>query len=200
MNPAIFKYNYKPVEKTIDVFFKGTIWEGMRTEMYNYFLDKPHFIIEKYSQYWDWRLGQKPTSEDLENKSFELYDQIARSKISLCPKGNGSSSMRIVEALACKSVPVLINDYSRPFDIDWSDFCLVFFTDKHSWEYIHDEIIKLLNDERRLNYMAELGYQFYKEIVSADINKMPMYKDLNQVSFGFSSLIINKLKSLQYKN
>jgi hypothetical protein len=50
--------------------------------------------------------------------------------------------------------------------------------------------------------MSNLGHQFYKQIISGDLDRMPMYTSQNHVSFGFSSLIINKLKKLheQKKN
>lgn len=194
MNPFIMRYNYIETEKDINIYFKGTIWDGMRTDMFEYFKNKENFVIEKYNEYWDWFIQTKPNFKQLENKSFEFYNKLSKSKISICPKGNGSSSMRIVEALACKSVPVLIDDYSQPFGYNWSEFCLVFFTNKHSWDFIHSEILKLLNDNERLIQMREKGYYFYKNVICKDLNTIPIFTNLNHVSYGFSSLIIDKLQ------
>lgn len=195
-NPSILKYNYVERNKTIDVFFKGTIWDGMRTEMFEYFKNKPNFTMKKYNEYWDWFIQTRPNLQQLEQKSFEFYNEIANSKISLCPKGNGNSSQRIIESLACKSVPVLINDNSKPFGYDWSDFCLVFFTEKHSWEYIENQILQLLNNEKKLLEMQEKGFLFYKNVICKDLKNIPLYTQPKHVSYGFSSLIVDKLQEI----
>lgn len=202
-NPAIFKFydiiKSEPfASRDINIYFKGTIWSGMRTEMFNYFSNKPGYVIKENNKYWDWRFQQKTTSVDIENKAFETYKEMMSAHLVLCPKGNGNSSMRIIEALGCGAIPILINDFSCPFGISWSEVGLVFDTSKHNWEFINSECSNLLKDYVRLNKLKEKGQEYFKNIVYGDVKMTghKMYKDLNTVCFGFSNLIIKKLEKL----
>lgn len=206
-NPAMYKYYEKKGrgvtqmrKRYIDIYFKGTIWNGMRTEMYNFFKDKSGTMIEKNNNYWSWRLNgyKKPTQEELENESFKMYDNMDYAILSLCPKGNGNSSMRILESLACGCIPILIDDNSKPFGNSWENIALVFDTKIHNWQYIYDECCKLLNDRERLNNMQKNGHEYFQNFVYGDYKNIQnkMYKDLNTVCYGFSNLIVDKLIEL----
>jgi len=217
-NPAIFKfYNMiEMIEKTninsqnkqrkTDIYFKGTIWNGMRTEMYNEFVNKPNCEIIRNDSYWKWRCESaiKPTQTQLEETAFESYYGIINSKLCLCPKGNGNSSMRIIEALACGSIPVLINDFTEPFGIKLGkgseSVALCFDTSKHNWSYIYNECIKLINNEARYEAMKQRGIEYFEKYVYSDakLEGFKMYNDINTVCFGFSNLIVDKL--IEYKN
>ena len=213
-NPAIFKYYSQHIasekdnvpnnadiisvsNRDIDIYFKGTIWSGMRMDMYNYFKDKPGCVVLENNNYWGWRLNpsNKPTQEELENTAYDTYNDMTRSKICLCPKGNGNSSMRILEALACGSVPVLINDFSAPFGVAWNEIGLVFDTRIHRWDYIYLECQNLLKDNEKLSNMQKKGLEYFKNVVYGDAKMIGfrMYNDINTVCFGFSNKIIEKL-------
>ena len=212
-NPAIFKY-YENIgsgltqirTRNIDIYFKGTIWSGMREAMYNYF-SKSHTPqmscrIEKNNDYWGWRLNEqkKPTQEEIESAAFESYEIMTNALLCLCPKGNGNSSMRIVEALACGAIPVLINDFSAPFGASWEDagVALVFDTRIHNWEHIYTECYKLIQDKERLEKMQKKGNDYFREVVYGDSNLpgFKMYGNLDTVAFGFSNLIIERLRNM----
>jgi hypothetical protein len=209
-NPAIFKYyesNKMRIENKIanleinsgnQVYFKGTIWNGMRTDMYNFFKDKPNCKIIENNKYWSWRLGiNKPLSKEIEDMAFESYEDIFNSIFCLCPKGNGNSSMRIIEALACGNIPILINDFSKPFNNEWTEIALVFDTCKHNWNYIYSEIMNILLDNDKVYELRRKGYEYFKSVIYSDA-RLPgfkMYKDINTVCFGFSGMIIDKLIS-----
>lgn len=48
-------------------------------------------------------------------------DVLGRSKFVLCPRGAGTSSIRLFEALACGRVPVVLSDeWVPPRDVDWA--------------------------------------------------------------------------------
>ena len=202
-NPAMFKFYEKQgknvtkmKKRYIDIYFKGTVWSGMRTDMYNFFKDKPNCIIENNNEYWTWRLnGNKPSSNEIEEEAFKMYQCMDYAILSLCPKGNGNSSMRILESLVCGCIPILINDNSKPFGYSFDEFCLSFNTDIHNWEYIYAECNKLINDFEKLNKMQKKGYEFFQNIVYGDYKNIhnTMYTDLNTVCYGFSNLIISKL-------
>lgn len=206
-NPAIFKYyqnyilqNNIVLDRNIDIYFKGTIWSGMRIDMYNMFKDKPNCKIIENNSYWSWRLNNfnKPSQEQIEETAYESYNDIINSKLCLCPKGNGNSSMRIIEALACGSIPILINDFSKPFGISWEEVSLCFDTKKHTWKYIYDSCIELLHDQSRMEKMQKKGNEYFKNVIYGDslLNDFQMYKDINSVCFGFSNKIIHHLLSI----
>ncbi len=217
-NPAIFKYYEKigrgitPIRKRyIDIYFKGTIWTGMREVMYSYFTKSrtPQLScrIEKNNDYWTWRLNshKKPTNAEIESAAYELYDIMSNDVLlCLCPKGNGNSSMRIVEALACGAIPVLIDDFSAPFGVSWEDagVALSFNTRIHTWDHIYNECYKLIQDTERLTKMQKKGHDYFREVVYGDSNLpgFKMYNNLDTVAFGFSRLIMDRLRKILPNN
>jgi hypothetical protein len=161
-------------------------------------------LIEKNNDYWAWRLNghKKPTHADIENAAYESYDVMSNNVLlCLCPKGNGNSSMRIIEALACGAIPVLIDDFSAPFGVSWEDaeVGLAFNTRIHSWDYIYDECYKLIHDRERLEKMQKKGHDYFINVIYGDA-KLPgfkMYGNLDTVAFGFSGMIIDKLFAIK---
>ena len=66
-----------------------------------------------------WHFECGPTQRDFERREF--IEMMARSRFTLCPRGTGPSSLRVWEALASGSVPVIIADELRlPLGIDWA--------------------------------------------------------------------------------
>ena len=219
-NPAIFKFyemfKIKNIQnntmsndistrfRNTNIYFKGTIWNGMREKMFDAFVKKPNCAIKKNNDYWKWRCESliKPTQSDLEDTAYESYYALTNSKLCLCPKGNGNSSMRIVEALACGSIPILINDFSAPLGRQWDSnddpIALVFDTNKHNWDYIYDECMKLLDDVSKYEAMKNNGIKYFENIIYGDskLNGFKMYSDIDTVCFGFSNIIVEKLQKL----
>lgn len=215
-NPAIFKFyennklnllTLSQIDRNIDIYFKGTIWDGMRTDMYDTFVNKPNCNIIKNNQYWKWRLNSPitPSQELLEATAFQSYKDIMKSKLCLCPKGNGNSSMRIIETIVCGAIPILINDFSEPFDRAWgynvNEFCLSFDSKIHSWDMIYNECIKLINDYVRLDNMQKNGRDYFNNIIYSDSNLtgFKMYNNIDTVCYGFSNIIVDKLYEIHYK-
>ena len=191
--------------RNTNIYFKGTIWNGMREKMYDAFVNKPKCAIKKNNDYWKWRCESliKPTQSDLEDTAYESYYALTNSKLCLCPKGNGNSSMRIVEALACGSIPILINDFSAPLDRPWDStddaIALVFDTNKHSWDYMYEECMKLIDDTPRYEAMKINGIKYFENVIYGDskLDGFKMYNDIDTVCFGFSKIIVDKLQNLQ---
>ena len=212
-NPAIFKYYDKVGRgitqirtRDIDIYFKGTIWAGMRTEMYDYFItcktnqqQEMTCVIEKNNDYWGWRLNgyQRPTHTEIEQEAFKSYEVMGNAKLCLCPKGNGNSSMRIVEALACGAIPVLIDDFSAPFGVAWESagVALAFDTRIHKWDYIYAECNKLVQDGERMEKMQKKGHEYFIDVIYGDakLQGFKMYGNLDTVAFGFSGAILEEL-------
>lgn len=224
-NPAIFKFyemfKIKNMQnntmsndistrfRKTNIYFKGTIWNGMREKMFDAFVNRPNCVIKKNNDYWKWRCESliKPTQTELEETANDSYYAITNSKLCLCPKGNGNSSMRIVEALACGSIPILINDFSAPLGRAWggsdsNEIALVFDTNKHSWDYIYEECIKLIDDTSRYEAMKINGIKYFETVIYGDskLNNFKMYNNIDTVCFGFSKIIIDKLYNIYHKS
>lgn len=200
-NPTIFRFS-NPIHKidlnkprNIDIYFKGSIWDGMRKNMKTNLEKYPNVMIEDFSSYWNWRFEKNRTNDEIQDKAFELYHTLLHVKLSLCPKGNGNSSMRIIESIACGAVPVLIDDFSSPYGFDLSSFCLSFDSKKDSWESIYDTCIKFIQNTEKYNSFRQKGIEFYLNIVCCDFNENNYYdySDLNTILYGSSSFLTSYL-------
>ena len=99
-------------DKKILGYFGGTIWNSPSRQFLKTLSEE--WLIEE-NNYWDLPYEEK-------NKVTQSsYTKMRHSYYTLCPKGNGFSSMRIAEALACGSVPILIDDYSNPFNENYGN-------------------------------------------------------------------------------
>jgi hypothetical protein len=64
-------------------------------------------------------------ASDWEKYRIQYADSIFNAKFILCPRGFGTSSFRIFEAMRCGRVPVIIsNDWVEPFGLNWSEFSI----------------------------------------------------------------------------
>jgi hypothetical protein len=65
------------------------------------------------------------SSQDFEARRQRFAEIVGRSRFVLCPRGQGTSSIRIYEALSIGRVPVVISDdWVPPSGPDWSRFSL----------------------------------------------------------------------------
>lgn len=66
-----------------------------------------------------------PSSVDFDRRKLRHRELLARSKFILCPRGRGTSSIRMNETLASGKVPVIISDeWVAPVGPNWSDFSI----------------------------------------------------------------------------
>jgi hypothetical protein len=84
-------------------------------------LKHPRAIVEQVSgfRYWD------PTSELFEERQARYKTTLARSRFVLCPRGYGTSTLRLYETLAAGAVPVIIaDDWVPPVGPEWDTFSI----------------------------------------------------------------------------
>jgi hypothetical protein len=84
-------------------------------------LQHPDAIVEEVRgfRFWD------TTSMDFEKRRVNFQATLARSRFVLCPRGNGTSSVRLYEALAAGTVPVIISDdWVAPSGPSWEAFSI----------------------------------------------------------------------------
>lgn len=66
-----------------------------------------------------------PASDDFESRRAHFMNTLARSRFVLCPRGRGTSSIRLYEALAAGRVPVIISDeWVPPKGPNWESFSI----------------------------------------------------------------------------
>jgi hypothetical protein len=91
-----------------------------------------------------------PSSPRFNERRHEFATSLMRSKFVLCPRGQGTSSIRCYETLAAGRVPVVISDdWVPPGGIDWSSCSL-------RWpENVTAGLIELLEEHEP--YAADMG-------------------------------------------
>lgn len=84
-------------------------------------LRHPRAVVERVDNFMFWDTASPRFSE----RRQHFAEVVARSKFILCPRGRGTSSVRVFETLAAGRVPVIISDQWVPPDgPDWPSFSL----------------------------------------------------------------------------
>ena len=66
-----------------------------------------------------------PSSADFENRRARFREVLLRSRFVFCPRGRGTSSIRLYETLAAGRVPVIVSDdWVQPRGPNWDDFSI----------------------------------------------------------------------------
>jgi len=108
-------------EKVYDFCFIGSVGCYNRDILKNikhskyYFEDTSNFTIYKDMD-----------SKEKINHIITFLDKISKSKFVFCPRGGGSSSFRLYEAMMVGSVPIVtgMNDYPFEDIVNWDDFAI----------------------------------------------------------------------------
>ena len=99
--------------------FVGSPTAGIREEIY--LLRHPRAVIERVENF----NFCNPSSERFTERRLRFGEVIGASKFVLCPRGNGTASMRLYETLAAGRVPVILaDDWIPPRGPPWADFCI----------------------------------------------------------------------------
>ncbi|MGO9337699.1 MAG: exostosin family protein [Terracidiphilus sp.] len=101
--------------------FQGGSTSILRKRLYKIPFNRPDVLIEDTSTYHHWELDQAGRDE-----RQQLYARtIAASHFVLCPRGAGTSSIRLFEVMQAGIAPVLISDnYPLPPHVSWNTFLL----------------------------------------------------------------------------
>jgi hypothetical protein len=99
--------------------FMGSNTASCRGDLFA--LRHPDAIVEEVHgfRFWD------AASEGFEERRARFRSTLARSRYVLCPRGNGTSSVRLYEVLAAGAVPVIISDdWVPPVGPPWEQFSI----------------------------------------------------------------------------
>ncbi len=144
-------------KRNIFCSFIGGNTHPVRQKIFDLFEGDDKFYIRLQN----WRI-------DIEKyKEYEFKDITERSIFSLCPRGNGPTSYRILESFQLGAIPVYIYDNKWiPWesDINWEDICVFVHVDQV-------DALKtiLLNiSENRIGYMGEQIRKVYEKYFTMD--------------------------------
>ena len=192
----MFEHNPIIKERNHLIWFRGTVWPGLRTDMKTQLSGRVGVEIHDLHGYWQTRgrLAVGRNEDSWVRTMGENFQQELDSVVfALCPKGNGSSSMRIWEAVISGAIPVLINDNTRivfgRYNLD--DFCLRFNTSVHTWNDIYEGI---MNAQSRISDLQSAG-QMFRNVLRHDYDTHPGThpKTVREVAHGFSAEIVGAI-------
>lgn len=106
------------------------------------------------------------SSEGYATKRDFFDETLVRSKFVLCPRGAGTSSIRLFETLAAGRVPVIISDdWAPPVGPDWNGFAI-------RWpQGSYRGLVERLEEaEERWEEMAEAAYATHRQWFAQDIS------------------------------
>jgi hypothetical protein len=181
-NPRVQKQTYKfNCTRKFIGSFKGTIWQTPSRQILNKLYELQGWNIINYD-YWN-------TVTNKQNQYNEMISLTKESVFTLCPKGNGKSSMRIVEAMSVGSIPILIDDDTNPFDGEFNNLCI-----RLSSNNVEDFAKKVIPE----NYKHQMYkcFCYFNDVIYRDYK----YNLQNwTVCSGFSYKIIDILKQWKLK-
>jgi hypothetical protein len=112
-------------KKQKDIFcsFVGSITHPIRSKILETYKTDPDFKIET----GNW------SSTIQEDQIVKFTDITSRSKYTLCPRGYGTTSFRLYEAMQLDTVPVYMSDtHDLPWsdELDWKQLCVIITPDQ----------------------------------------------------------------------
>jgi hypothetical protein len=119
VNPFIAQCR-EPGEQDLLFSFLGAGTDAVRELLYQ--LNDPNGLVENTSHFSAWR---ELSGGEQERHQRRYASILARSKFVLCPRGTGTSSYRLFEAMELGRAPVLLSDqWVEPSGPDWNSFLL----------------------------------------------------------------------------
>lgn len=154
-----FILELRQAKKTYDFVYVGQIVYAAR----EYFRTMSYGRLEKYDfeatqPIW----GVKDTKERVDMMK-DFCRRLARSKYAFAPRGVGTSSFRLYQAMMSGAVPIVSGMADYPFDdeVDWSEFCII--NENHE-SYDFESLI----DRSDYDAMRQKAIEFWEEYVRID--------------------------------
>ena len=122
--------------------------------------------IPENGSMWAWEHDQKV------NHVKKYLNRISQSKFVFCPRGIGSSSFRLYEAMSVGSVPIAIDMVAYPFETqcNWDNMCF-----RGNWNDLDDMISQASNlDSNTYQFMKQNCIKFWDQYCRHDL----LYKRL----------------------
>jgi hypothetical protein len=108
--------------------FIGRDSNVVRRRLFGLRFKRKDVFIEDSSEFLFWDCNNAAEKERRERRYFEV---LMQSKFALCPRGVGTGSIRLFEAMKCGVAPVIISDdWVWPAGVPWKD-CAVSVSEKN---------------------------------------------------------------------
>ena len=169
-------FNIKPIDcRKFDFCFVGAAYtHPSRSFIFNQFSSNSRFnLIETGSWHFD-----KTEKEQNDNQNL-FIDSMLDSKVSLCPRGTGPSTIRIWDSFAIGSIPLIISDgLKMPMskEINWNKSC--FFMKEVDVSFID----KINPYDYDLDSMIKEGRKLYKNFLCKNLMHNIIIDHINEVS------------------
>jgi hypothetical protein len=125
LNPYVQAHVPSPLDSLKKKFllsFVGRNCCHLRTLIFRLKFERPDIFIEDSSQFNLW-LGPEAGRRE---RQKHYYETLLSSKFSLCPRGDGASSLRLFESMQLGVAPVIISDgWIFPKGPRWQDFSII---------------------------------------------------------------------------
>jgi len=112
-----------PLQRNGELFFSfiGRDSHRVRNHLFKCDFKRPDVLIENSSKF-NYFGGDDPDRERFKNRYLEVCE---KSRFVLCPRGQGTSSIRLFEVMQMGLAPVIISDqWIRPVGPDWESFAV----------------------------------------------------------------------------
>src|ERR1700733_5035614 len=120
-NPCPPPSDLAAVPKDLLFSFAGRASHRVRKQLFSMVFHCDEVVIENTSAYDHFRGGEVNREKD----RIRFWNLAKRSKYVLCPRGSGTSSIRLFEMLETGIAPIIIaDDWLPPWGPKWEDFAL----------------------------------------------------------------------------
>jgi hypothetical protein len=161
-NPEVREPEPLPNHKRYLASFIGRNSHPCRGRLLSHRFRRDDVLIEDSTRFNMW----SKLCMDEKQHRLERYGEVLRtSKFALCPRGSGTGSIRLFEALKSGVAPVVISDdWVPPDDHKWHEFCLVLPENRI------DQLESLLeSEEHSANQRGLLAFEYYKSQLTPDV-------------------------------
>jgi len=129
----------------------------LRVKIFNQTFKRPDIIIRDSSDFNAW---SNKTNEENKNDYEEYLNKLSQSKFAICPRGAGSSSIRLFEAMSLGISPVIISDeWVPPTGPDWNEFSI--FLKESEINYLESVLEEYEDKYSEMGKKAFIAYREY---------------------------------------
>jgi hypothetical protein len=112
-----------PDRRDLLLSFVGRDCHPVRRAIYRLGGRRPDVLIEDSSDFSLWHSSMGEVESDARQRRFA--DILRNSKFALCPRGTGTGSIRLFEAMSMAVAPVIVSDgWIAPEGPDWDEFSI----------------------------------------------------------------------------
>jgi hypothetical protein len=141
--------------------FIGRNSHRIRKKIFNIAFNREDIFLEDSSNFNLWSKG---SDGKIERQKY-FYNMLLRSKFSLCPRGNGTNSIRLFESMQMGIAPVIISDdWIFPTGPRWNEFSIVI-----KEKMIRDLEKIVLSHENNYEEMGRLARKAFEEYFCEDV-------------------------------